>query len=220
MNTSAEISLINRGGLEPPADRSSVSTLEIENAALQEANRQLRLQIVQLQRLAYLDSLTGLRNRRYFDAILISELRRAKRTEKPFTLLICDVDRFKECNDRYGHAVGDQVLIEIAGLLRRFCRRGGDFAIRYAGDEFALLLPGMQLTAAAQLAENLRSSVAELVTGCRRARVPNFVTLSIGGAAVEPAKSCQAARLVEAADRALYLAKRAGRNSARLLACK
>jgi two-component system chemotaxis family response regulator WspR len=215
MGTNYDFSAVEHGAFSPSEGGfAGPSPLEIENAGLQ-----LRLKIVQLQRLVYLDALTGLGNRRYFNGILVSELRRAARTEQPLTLLICDVDRFKECNDTYGHAVGDRVLVEIAGVLKRFSRRGGDFAIRYAGDEFALLLPGVKLRAAQQLAENIRSTVATLTIGRCSPPVPGCVTLSIGGAAIESSEPYPALRLVEAADRALYLAKRAGRNRARLVSC-
>jgi diguanylate cyclase (GGDEF)-like protein len=218
MSTSFETPVRRDGYAAPDGLFASLSRLNAKNVELERINRQLSSQVRQMQRLVYLDPLTGLGNRRYFDGVVAAELRRATRAGNPLTLLICDVDRFKQWNDRYGHSLGDTILIEIAGVLKQFCRRGGDFAMRYAGDEFALLLPGMQLTAATQLAEKVRSAVAMLVLNHRRGAL-NDVTLSIGGATLETAKPFPPGRLIEAADQALYLAKRAGRNRTELTIC-
>jgi len=194
-----------------------IATLEARNAELEETNRRLRLDIERLQRLVYLDPLTGLGNRRHFDTVAGSELRRAVRTGKPLSLLICDVDHFKECNDRYGHDGGDRVLVEIAGILRQFCRRGGDLAIRYAGDEFAMLLPGVRPKTAIEFAAGLRAAVRGVrldADGGERA------SMSIGGATFFGTELCAVAQLVRAADRALYRAKRAGRNRAEFTICR
>jgi diguanylate cyclase (GGDEF)-like protein len=202
-------------GFEDPFSR--ISLLEGKNAELEETNRQLQLSVAHLKRLAYLDPLTGLGNRRYFDSIVASELRRSARAGKPLTLLICDIDRFKDCNDAYGHSMGDTVLIEVATVLRQFCRRGGDMAVRYAGDEFALLLPGVTADAAQQIAAGLCKGVQEMPQRGFAAHPP--VTLSIGGSTFAGELPCKARELVEAADRALYRAKEAGRNRAELTIC-
>ncbi|HLF09764.1 MAG TPA: GGDEF domain-containing protein, partial [Gammaproteobacteria bacterium] len=193
-----------------------LSTLARRNAELEQANRQLELDVQRLERLVYLDPLTGLGNRRHFDVVIASELRRAARTSEPLTLLICDVDRFKECNDAYGHDAGDLVLIEIAGLLGRFHRRGADLAVRYGGDEFALLLPGVEIDAAQRLAAELLATVGTLRIRHPRAGCDARVTVSIGGATYEGAGFCSPTRLVGTADEALYRAKRAGRNRTEL----
>ena len=192
--------------------------LAARNAGLESTNRQLKLDLERLQRLAYLDPLTGPLNRRYFNTMVKSELQRAARTGKPLTLLIGDVDNFKHFNDTYGHEVGDALLVEIAGALRSCCRRGGDLAIRYAGDEFALLLPAVQRTAA-RFAVNVCAAVQAVAVRCRGKLLPVRVTLSIGGALFRGAEPCGAADLVAVADRALYRAKRAGRNWAVLNVC-
>lgn len=195
-----------------------ISLLESKNADLEETNRQLQLSVLHLKRLAYLDPLTGLGNRRYFNALVASELRRAARAGKPLTLLICDVDRFKDCNDAYGHSVGDTVLIDVATVLRQFCRRGGDLAVRYAGDEFALLLPGVTHDAAQQIAASLCSTVRQVPVRSSASHPP--VTLSVGGATYEGSLPCRASLLVETADRALYRAKENGRNRAEIAPCR
>lgn len=189
-----------------------VSTLAQEKRDLEETNRRLMLEIQRLERLVYEDALTGLGNRRRFDAVLESELARAARSGASLTVLICDVDRFKHCNDTYGHMAGDGVLIEVAGVLRRFCRRGGDLAARYAGDEFALLLPGLTREDAEPFADHLRTTVSELSIRSGEDRTPESVTISVGGATFRSTEAWRPAELVAAADEALYRAKAAGRN--------
>ena len=198
-------------GARPREVYDGFAALEARNAELEETNRRLRLDIERLQRLVYLDPLTGLGNRRHFDTVAASELRRAVRTGMPLSLLICDVDHFKQCNDRYGHDGGDRVLVEIVDVLRQFCRRGGDLAVRYAGDEFALLLPGVRPKTAVEFAAGLRAAVGGLRLD------PNDgerASISVGGATFFGTEPCAVGQLVRAADRALYRAKRAGRNRA------
>jgi PleD family two-component response regulator len=113
-----------------------ISNLETANAGLAETNRRLRADLQRLQKLAYLDPLTGLGNRRYFACCIDSELRRAARTHSPTALIICDIDEFKRYNDRYGHCGGDAVLIAVGATLKQFCRRGGDLAIRRSGTRY------------------------------------------------------------------------------------
>lgn len=189
------------------------AALTRRNARLEAANQKLRLEMQRLERLAYLDPLTGLGNRRHFDAVAASELRRAARTGEPLTVLICDVDEFKNCNDLHGHEFGDAVLMGIARILEQFCRRGGDIATRYAGDEFALLMPGVQQHTAQRFADQLRAAVCEWFgRRCGTGIHGGCVTLSIGGNTFQKATPCTPAELLEAADRALFRAKRAGRN--------
>jgi diguanylate cyclase (GGDEF)-like protein len=190
-----------------------LSILEKKNALLEETNRQLRLDLRRLERLVYIDSLTGLWNRRFFDASVVAELRRAAREGRPLTLLICDIDHFKRYNDRHGHIVGDTVLTEVARILERACRRGGDLSMRYAGDEFALLLPDVDLEQARILAASLLSAVEQSTA---LADIHDSMTISIGGSVFHRREACEAAQFVDSADGALYRAKRAGRNRAEL----
>lgn len=196
-----------------------IADLENRNAELERTNRRLKLEFERAQRLALLDPLTSLGNRRYFDSVVASELHRAARTRKPLTLFICDVDHFKHFNDSLGHEVGDALLIEVATVLRRFCRRGGDLAIRYGGDEFALLLPGVARNTAARFAYNLRIAVQAVSVVPRNRPIHECVTLSIGGAVFRDGVPCSAATLAGVADRALYRAKAAGRNRGVLARC-
>ena len=196
-----------------------IRTLEKRSLVLEETNRSLRLEVTHLKRLVYLDALTGLGNRRCFDAAVVAEIGRAARTGTPLTLLICDVDRFKDCNDAFGHEAGDAALVEIARTLARYVRRGGDLAVRYGGDEFALLLPGVHLARAKSVADEIRAAVGELTVRHMRATTLERITVSIGGATFEAAEPCVPTELVETADRALFRAKRGGRDRAEVVAC-
>jgi two-component system chemotaxis family response regulator WspR len=213
----------NYSHLEPPEHEIALverlTGLAIRNAELEEANRHLRADLERAERLAHLDPLTGLGNRRYFDSVAPSELQRAARIQGPLTLFICDVDNFKSCNDLHGHEGGDAVLVKVAEVLRTFCRRGGDLAIRYGGDEFALLLPGIEARPAARFADGLREAVENSAITFGRNRVVRRVTLSIGIATFQGAPACSTMELVNAADRALYRAKRDGRNRTAQVAC-
>jgi diguanylate cyclase (GGDEF)-like protein len=160
------------------------------------------------QKLATTDGLTGLANRRYFDIELARELQRAERHRRSTALMMIDIDDFKSYNDQYGHPAGDDLLRAIAVLLGQYVRTL-DTAARYGGEEFVLILPETQAEAACGAAERLRELVAQLPltpdhTAAR-------VTISLG-VAVVPMHGQTPAELVEAADRALYAAKRAGKN--------
>lgn len=167
-------------------------------------------------RLAVTDGLTGIANRRRFDELLAHEVRRASRYARPLALMMIDVDRFKRVNDRYGHASGDRVLRALAGLLAADVRETDTLA-RYGGEEFAVLLPETRVVAAIQVAEKLRAAVAATLTA---GDPPLPITVSVGVAAVEHAGrarddadvTARCAALLAAADRALYAAKRAGRD--------
>jgi diguanylate cyclase (GGDEF)-like protein len=171
---------------------------------LRSANRQL-------EELATIDSLSGLANRRGFDAKLHAEWHKAAELKQPLALLMIDVDHFKLFNDHHGHIEGDQCLRIIGDVLTLLAEAEG-FAARYGGEEFALLLPNTDAPKAVGVAELLRLAVAEL-------RIPHagaplgHVTLSIGVAALVPAGSETAHRLVASADAALCEAKRRGRNT-------
>jgi diguanylate cyclase (GGDEF)-like protein len=163
-----------------------------------------------LEELATTDALTGLRNRRKFDSALDQEWRRAERNGIPLALLMIDADHFKSYNDRFGHPAGDQALSAISGCIEIAARRAGDCAARYGGEEFVLLLPGLTTATALQIAESIRCDVAML----DGALTP--LTVSIGIASMVPNAAAGAVVLVEAADKALYVAKANGRNQSRL----
>jgi diguanylate cyclase (GGDEF)-like protein len=159
-----------------------------------------------LARKAMIDGLTGLWNRAYLDARLNSELSAARRTGRPLSCIMCDVDRFKFINDTYGHSFGDEVLRAVAQAIAGSCRTE-DIVCRYGGEEFAILLPGTSLEDAAQLAERLRVVVEGMALTCRDQTVS--VTCSFGVA--NPGQSVPPS-VIELADQALYRAKHSGRN--------
>jgi diguanylate cyclase (GGDEF)-like protein len=159
-----------------------------------------------LSRKAMIDGLTGLWNRAYFDARLISDLSAAKRTGATLSCIMIDVDRFKQINDNHGHPFGDDVLRNIAQLLSDGCREE-DTLCRYGGEEFAVLCPATSAEMAALLAERLRQAVQDMQIHRQGLVIP--VTCSFGIADIHAAPP---ATVVEMADRALYEAKHTGRN--------
>lgn len=161
--------------------------------------------VKELQDLAITDSLTGLYNGRYFHTVLAAEVHRAKRHETPLSLVMMDSDSLKQVNDMLGHQAGDEYLRRIGQVLRDNIRLS-DFAFRYAGDEFILLLPNTRANEALVVAERIRSAVAEQELGVNVAS-----TISIG-VAVIPVHADGGEGLLSAADRAMYESKRSGKN--------
>jgi diguanylate cyclase (GGDEF)-like protein len=166
-----------------------------------------------LQRLAGTDSLTGLCNRRALDRRLDEEWRRARRADQPLSALFVDVDYFKLYNDTYGHAMGDDALIAVADCIQNAAKRPGDIVARYGGEEFVVVLPGAAASGAFTFAERLRARVEELAIA-NSAAPKGILTISIGCATASPRLTDDALKLLNSADAALYLAKRAGRNRA------
>ncbi|HSG65442.1 MAG TPA: GGDEF domain-containing protein [Gammaproteobacteria bacterium] len=196
-----------------------VTALVAHNLALARRCEQLHLTASRLERLAYIDGLTGLAKRRFFDRALDSEIRRASRTKLPLALILCDIDHFKHCNDVFGHQHGDKVLALIGVTLRSSLRRAGDVAARLGGEEFALLLASVGPMDALALAEQLRRSVEDLRLGSATNSATRL-SISLGVTTYHSAIGCRPIELVEAADIALYRAKAAGRNCARYHALK
>jgi diguanylate cyclase (GGDEF)-like protein len=160
-----------------------------------------------VHRLAVEDPLTGLDNRRAFSQALARELQRARRYRRPLSVVVLDVDGFKAVNEDVGHVVADVLLQLLASVLRDRIR-SGDILARIGGEELALLLPETDLAAARRVAEDLRARVADHVFETRRGVVP--LTISAGVAELGP--DTDAEQFLEAADRRLFEAKRAGRN--------
>ncbi|MDD5544688.1 MAG: diguanylate cyclase, partial [Acidobacteriia bacterium] len=162
----------------------------------------------QMEELAVTDELTRLPNHRCFQDRLDEELSRARRNKTPLSLLMIDIDHFKKLNDTYGHPFGDVVLGQVADIIER-CLRMEDFAGRYGGEEFALILPDTNRDGARQSAERLRAEVNR--TLFTHEGISTRVTIS-GGLATYPKDAGAKVELIENADRALYFAKRSGRN--------
>ncbi|WP_076958091.1 diguanylate cyclase [Teichococcus deserti] len=172
----------------------------------------------QLEALARTDGLTGIANRRSFDEALAREWRRCAREALPVSLLLLDVDRFKLYNDHYGHQQGDATLRAVAQALAMQARRPGDLPARYGGEEMALLLAGSEPAEALLLAERARAAIQALAIEHDKSPPAGVVTVSIGVATAWPQPEVEGAAatgpeaLVAAADGALYVAKRQGRN--------
>jgi len=180
--------------------------------ALLESQEELRRSNAMLNELSVRDPLTGLYNRRHFDAALDTELRRSARNLKPISLLMIDVDCFKSLNDNYGHQRGDDCLREVAQVLEQHPRRGYDVVARYGGEEFVLLLPDAGAGAAHAAAESIRQAVHALKIENHGSIVCGVVTVSIGVHSHNPHVGDDSEDFLRGADVALYAAKRLGRN--------
>ncbi|HYN21093.1 MAG TPA: diguanylate cyclase [Thermoanaerobaculia bacterium] len=175
------------------------------NQQLEEANRRL-------QQLSSIDGLTGIANRRQLDETLENEWRRAFRHDSPLSIVMFDLDEFKRFNDSYGHQAGDECLRQVATALREGLHRAGDLVARYGGEEFAAVLPDSDLRGAVQYAESARLAVEELAITHTSSPVSSVVTMSAGVASALPRRGGSPAELIAHADRALYQAKRKGKN--------
>jgi diguanylate cyclase (GGDEF)-like protein len=178
---------------------------------LKHRERALQRALKDVQRLAITDPLTGLYNQRHFTTAAEAEVRRACRYGRPLSAVMMDIDHFKRVNDSYGHTTGDRLLQKVAEGCRKELRQA-DVVGRYGGDEFAIMLPEIDLAAAKQVAERLRRTIAQ--TQLKTAKGPARVTASLGVAAVD-CDNIRLEALLSRADKALYVAKRKGRNQVR-----
>ncbi|MBZ8142473.1 GGDEF domain-containing protein [Rubrivivax gelatinosus] len=161
------------------------------------------------------DELTGLFNRRHFDAVFATEIARARREGTTLTLVLLDIDHFKRLNDTYGHIAGDEALVRVGAKLREFCRRPGDRAFRLGGEEFALLASGSSPSGrGADFAEAIRREMAALAIANVASDVERTLTVSLGAVIRVPNAGDSPQSVFREADRRLYDAKQLGRNRA------
>jgi len=173
----------------------------------------LRDQALVLRSQTFSDGLTGIANRRHFDVAMDKELRRAKRSGGTLSLLMIDIDYFKPYNDHYGHQRGDECLILVAAELGAMLQRSTDLLARYGGEEFSAILPDTDAAQAQNLAEAIRARISDLrIAHVEAAADMQYITVSIGVSSQSGQHGLDGAELIGAADRALYAAKRAGRN--------
>jgi len=165
-----------------------------------------------LEAISLTDSLTSIANRRYFDQLIHKEWQRAIRKKSPISLIMVDIDYFKLLNDSYGHQKGDQCLKKVALALVAELKRPGDLVARYGGEEFSVVLPDTNITGAIAVAENMRRNVANLQIEHNKSEVSDYITISLGVASVVPEKQSSHSQLIRRADKALYTAKKLGRN--------
>jgi len=188
------------------------SQLQQEIAERQRAESELQKANQELQRLASLDGLTQVANRRRLDEHLAHEWRVLTQEQAPLSFLLCDVDYFKHYNDTYGHQVGDDCLKQIAHALTKTVKRSNDLVARYGGEEFAIILPHTSSEGAMQVAQAVQNQISQLQIKHVLSTVSPYVTLSIGVASLIPNPNLFPETLINLADVALYKSKQHGRN--------
>jgi diguanylate cyclase (GGDEF)-like protein len=181
-------------------------------AALLQAKADLELANRTLNQVAMLDGLTGVPNRRTMDQMLENAWRRAMRHRTPLSLILIDIDHFKDFNDRFGHVAGDRCLVQVASGMRGTLRRPDDFLARYGGEEFLAFPASASVEVAIGMAERLRHLVAELSLEIPGSGERAHVTISAGVAGIDSVPNGSVVDLIASADRALYSAKAGGRN--------
>ncbi len=191
----------NRSALEP------ITELANRIQQLTERNSQLQRSNQVLEQLSITDGLTQLHNHRSFQDHLTREIKRVNRAREPLSLLMIDIDDFKQLNDRFGHAAGDELLRRLAQIMSEAIRES-DLLARYGGEEFVVLTPDTGLDGAYRLAEKVRTAIAESSFVLDESRRPTRVTVSIGVAEFMGNRK----RFFDEADRSLYIAKAAGKN--------
>ncbi|HEY9297751.1 MAG TPA: diguanylate cyclase, partial [Phormidium sp.] len=183
--------------------------IAIQQALLVE---QMEVANAELKRLACLDGLTKVANRRHFDEYLEREWRRMIREQNPMALILCDIDYFKLYNDTYGHLAGDSCLQRVADAIQRAVKRPADLVARYGGEEFAVILPNTKAEGALTVAEEMRACVAALQIIHQESKTSQYVTLSLGVAVTIPTLESSYEELIRIADLGLYDAKFQGRD--------
>ena len=166
----------------------------------------------QLEEYSYKDGLTGINNRRMFDSVLEVEWASAQRTRRPLSLILLDIDYFKQFNDHYGHIQGDDCLRRVAQALEEAAVRPRDCVARFGGEEFVLVLPETDAESAKQIAERCRKLVGHLRIPHEQSKVAQLLTLSLGVGTIIPEAHDSPLAFIEAVDRLLYQAKQQGRD--------
>ncbi|TFW71013.1 sensor domain-containing diguanylate cyclase [Methylotenera oryzisoli] len=177
-------------------------------------NTEQKLIVLQkeLEELSFKDALTGVYNRRMFDSVMEVEWANAKRNHQPLSLLMLDIDYFKQYNDFYGHIHGDECLKRVAKDLSKVATRSRDFFARFGGEEFIIVLPETDDKAARMIAERCRSLIFKAQIPHEKSLVSQMLTVSIGVSTIIPIHSDEAINFIAAVDRQLYQAKEKGRN--------
>jgi diguanylate cyclase (GGDEF)-like protein len=181
--------------------------------SLRDRNRQLRDARRLLTDLANVDELTGLGNRRLVNKVLRDEINRARRGNTSLSVILMDVDFFKDYNDHYGHPAGDAVLKRLADLMERATARAGEVVGRYGGEEFILVLPGASIHSALRTAERLKELVVAEAIPHEKSAIGGIITVSQGVVSVMPDAELTPTELIKRADKALYRSKHKGRNT-------
>ncbi len=183
-----------------------VQELARKKSEVEAANEQLR-------RLATIDGLTQIANRRYFDQYLAQEWKRLSREKQFLSMILCDVDFFKRYNDTYGHQLGDDCLKLVAQALSEAVQRPADLVARYGGEEFAVVLPNTNVSGAMRVAESIKRAVQDLKIPHEKSDTSEYVSISQGVTSIVPTDKIIPESLILSADKALYQAKNQGRNT-------
>lgn len=186
--------------------------LQKEISRRETVEQELRARERELERYVWIDGLTGVCNRRKFDEYLDFQYRQKIRAKEPISLVMCDIDFFKQYNDTYGHQQGDHCLIDVAEILSGACRRSDDLACRYGGEEFCLILPNTPTEGALAIAETIQKALAQKAIPHEKSSIGDYLTMSIGVSTIIPHKDGEMAELLRVADENLYKAKSSGRN--------
>ena len=180
------------------------------------ARKQTEEKLLQLQKeledFSFKDALTAVANRRMFDSMLSLEWSNAQRNHQPLSLIMLDIDYFKQYNDFYGHVKGDECLKRVAQTLNTAGTRARDFFARFGGEEFALILPETDQTAAFKVAERCRSMIFKEQIPHEKSAIGQLLSISIGVNTITPSSNDNLLAFVESADKLLYQAKQTGRN--------
>jgi len=179
--------------------------LKIVSMELKSANDKLKC-------ISMTDGLTGISNRRSFDADFATAWGAAMREKRSLSMILIDIDNFKQFNDTYGHMAGDDCLKDVAQAINKFVRRNGDTAARYGGEEFAIILNETGLSGATTVAESIRKAIESLEMPHSTSTTSKYVTISLGVSSVIPTTGSLPESLLEISDQMLYKAKKNGRN--------
>lgn len=166
----------------------------------------------ELEQLSFKDGLTGVANRRMFDSVMEMEWLNAKRNRQPLTLIMIDIDYFKQYNDHYGHVQGDDCLKRVSQALSDSASRARDFVARFGGEEFVLILPESNADAAAAVAERCRKAIFKLQIPHDKSHISQLLSISLGVGTVTPGPHDQPLDFINTVDKRLYQAKQSGRN--------
>lgn len=186
--------------------------LDAKNQILQSLSEELDIVYQEVEKLATIDELTQVNNRRRFDEVFLMEWNRLCRENQPLSLIMCDIDQFKAYNEIYGQKAGDACLRSVAQTLAKVAKRPADCVTRYGGEEFAIILPNTDLSGATQVAKAIRAAILSLQVPHTGSSICDHLTLSLGVASQVPDEDVAPSLLIEAADRALYVAKQQGRD--------
>lgn len=187
--------------------------LTAQNYQLQQVKAALQQANLELERIANIDCLTQIANRRCFDEVLEQEWQRLRREQQPLSLILCDIDYFKQYNDRYGHLAGDTCLQHVAQIITQYVNRPADIVARYGGEEFVVILPNTDQEGAIAIVKAIQEALQGLQIAHAASAIAEYVTLSAGIACLVPTLTFSSVKLIAEADAALYQAKQRGRNT-------